>query len=59
MANPSQEPQENALYALRDKTKAFSEIPNGSRPLVYEQVIPEPKKDVNYGQPDPVHYWGD
>ncbi len=38
-----------------EMTKALPEIPNGARPLVYEQVIPEPVSANQSGQPDPAH----
>lgn len=39
-------------------TKALPEIPNGARPLVYEQVIPIPvsaNANEESGRPDPAH----
>lgn len=39
-------------------TKALPEIPNGARPVVYDQVIPEPtsaRANEASGRPDPAH----
>ncbi len=37
-------------------TKALPEIPDGARPIIYEQVIPN-AKDTESGQPDPAHIY--
>jgi hypothetical protein len=42
--------------AIVQMTKALPEIPNGARPVVYEQIIPEPVSANQSGSPDPAHY---
>ena len=39
------------------KTGALPEIPNGARPVDYDQVIrgASVKSDESYGKPDPAH----
>lgn len=42
---------------LVNMTKALPVIPDGARPVVYEQVIPgaSAKSDRSAGKPDPAH----
>lgn len=54
---PDKEPQMTSDAEILKRTASLPDIPSGSYPLVYDQVISnaDPKADAEVGRPDPAH----